>query len=208
MSESLIRAYAEVPELVSHLHLPVQSGSDAVLRRMKRGHRAADYLGLVARLREARPDLSLSSDFIVGFPGETEADFRATMRLVEQVRFDSSFSFLYSPRPGTPAVDLPDDVPLAAKKSRLQALQARIAGYAAEYAASRVGTVQPVLVEGPSRRDPLALSGRAPDNRVVNFPGDPRLVGRMVDVEITEALPNSLRGRRVAAPAREAPVAP
>ncbi|MDZ7751536.1 MAG: tRNA (N6-isopentenyl adenosine(37)-C2)-methylthiotransferase MiaB [Gammaproteobacteria bacterium] len=197
MNDALIAAYAEVPELVSHLHLPVQSGSDRILREMKRGHTVAQYLDTIRRLRAARPDLSLSSDFIVGFPGETAADFEATMDLIEEVRFDHSFSFVYSARPGTPAAALADDVPMAEKKARLARLQRRIGEFTQGYSAAMVGTVQPVLVEGPSRKDPLMLAGRTPNNRVVNFAGDLRQRGRFVDVLITEALPNSLRGRRV-----------
>ncbi len=197
MNDALIEAYAEVPELVSHLHLPVQSGSDRLLKEMKRGHTVAQYLDTIRRLRAARPDLSLSSDFIIGFPGETAADFEATMDLIEEVRFDHSFSFVYSARPGTPAAGLADDVPMAEKKARLARLQRRIGGFAQGYSAAMVGTVQPVLVEGPSRKDPLMLAGRTPNNRVVNFAGDLRQRGRFVDVLITEALPNSLRGRRV-----------
>ncbi len=197
MNDALIEAYAEVPELVSHLHLPVQSGSDRLLKEMKRGHTVAQYLETIRRLRAARPDLSLSSDFIVGFPGETAADFEATMALIEEVRFDHSFSFVYSARPGTPAAALADDVPMAEKKARLARLQRRIGEFAQGYSGAMVGTVQPVLVEGPSRKDPLMISGRTPNNRVVNFAGDLRQRGRFVDVLITEALPNSLRGRRV-----------
>ena len=194
MSDSLIAAYAEVPELVGHLHLPVQTGSDRILMQMKRGHTALEYKARVRALREVRPDLSLSSDFIVGFPGETEADFRATMELIESVGFDHSFSFVYSARPGTPAAALPDDVPLAEKKRRLAILQARIGEMAAAISAGMVGSVQRVLVERPSRRDPAQMSGRTENNRVVNFDGHPRLIGEFVDVRITQALPNSLQG--------------
>ncbi len=195
MNDSLIQAFAEVPELVSHLHLPVQSGSDRILALMKRNHRVDDYRAIVDRLRAARPDLSLSSDFIVGFPGETEADFEATMALIDEIRFDHSFSFVYSPRPGTPAAALPDDVPLAEKKHRLARLQARIGELAAGYSQAMVGSVQRVLVEGPARKDPRQLAGRTANNRVVNFDGPADLQGRFVDVLVTEALPNSLRGR-------------
>jgi tRNA-2-methylthio-N6-dimethylallyladenosine synthase len=191
----LIRAHAEVPELVSHLHLPVQSGSDRILELMKRSYRSADYIETVAQLRNARPNLSLSSDFIVGFPGETERDFDATMDLIDTVRFDASFSFIYSPRPGTPAAELPDPVPLAAKKRRLSILQARIAQLAGEVSRSMVGSTQRVLVEGLSKKDLTELRGRTENMRVVNFPGDISLRGRFVDIEITGALPNSLRGR-------------
>ncbi|MFP3872975.1 MAG: tRNA (N6-isopentenyl adenosine(37)-C2)-methylthiotransferase MiaB [Thiohalophilus sp.] len=194
MNESLFQAYAEVPELVSHLHLPVQSGSDRVLALMKRKHTAMEYKATIRRLRELRPDISLSSDFIVGFPGETDADFEATMDLIAEIGFDHSFSFVYSARPGTPAASLPDDVPLEVKKQRLAILQARINQQAAEISRNMVGTVQQILVSGPSRKDPGQLAGRTANNRVVNFKGSPELVGDFVDVSITEALPNSLRG--------------
>ncbi|MDX5332447.1 MAG: tRNA (N6-isopentenyl adenosine(37)-C2)-methylthiotransferase MiaB [Gammaproteobacteria bacterium] len=197
-SDSLIQAFAEVPQLVSHLHLPVQSGSDRILAAMKRGHTALEYKQKIRRLREARPGISLSSDFIVGFPGETDADFEATMKLIEDIGFDTSFSFIYSRRPGTPASSLPDDVPLEAKKARLARLQARILEMAEAISQSMVGTVQSVLVERPSRKDPKQLAGRTENNRVVNFDGHERLIGRFVDVRITEALPNSLRGEVVA----------
>ncbi len=195
MSDRLIEVYGEVPELVSHLHLPVQSGSDRILALMKRGHTALEYKQKVRRLREMRPDLSLSSDFIVGFPGETEEDFEATLALIEEIGFDHSFSFIYSPRPGTPAASLPDDVPLEVKKGRLARLQARINEMAMEISRAMIGSVQPVLVERPSRKNPAQLAGRTANNRVVNFDGPRELIGRMVEVRITEALPNSLRGR-------------
>jgi tRNA-2-methylthio-N6-dimethylallyladenosine synthase len=198
-SDSLIQAYAEVPQLVSFLHLPVQSGSDRILAMMKRGHTAADYRGKIARLRQARADVSLSSDFIVGFPGETDADFRATMDLIDDLAFDHSYSFIYSPRPGTPAAAMPDDVPLELKQERLQILQSRINELARGYSQAMVGTQQRVLVTGPSKKDPAFMSGRTENNRVVNFPAGPELVGRFVDVHISEALPNSLRGHLVAA---------
>jgi tRNA-2-methylthio-N6-dimethylallyladenosine synthase len=197
LSDSLIQAYADVPELVGHLHLPVQTGADRILVQMKRGHTALEYKAKVRALREVRPNLSLSSDFIIGFPGETEADFQATMDLIETIGFDHSFSFVYSARPGTPAADLPDDVPLAVKKQRLAILQARISEMAAAISAEMVGTVQRVLVERPSRKDVNEMSGRTENNRVVNFPGQPRLIGSFVDVRITEAYPNSLRGEVV-----------
>ena len=193
VNDSLIQAHAEIPELVGHLHLPVQSGSDRVLARMKRQHTALEYRSIVRRLREARPDLHLSSDFIVGFPGETEAEFEATMELIRSVGFDHSFSFVYSPRPGTPATDLPDDVPLAVKKERLNILQAEIRRQAEALSQAMVGTRQSILVEGHSKRGE-ELAGRTENNRVVNFPGDPGLIGGFVDVTITDALPNSLRG--------------
>ena len=197
LSDSLIQAYAEVPELVSHLHLPVQTGADRILVQMKRGHTALEYKAKVRALREIRPSLSLSSDFIIGFPGETEADFQATMQLIEDLGFDHSFSFVYSARPGTPAADLPDNVPLAVKKQRLATLQARISEMTAIISAGMVGTVQRVLVERPSRKNANEMSGRTENNRVVNFPGAPRLIGEFVDVRITEAMPNSLRGEVV-----------
>ncbi len=198
MSDSLIQAYAEVPELVGHLHLPVQSGSDRVLAMMKRNHTALEYSSIIRRLREARPGISLSSDFIIGFPGETDADFEQTMALVERIGFDHSFSFVYSQRPGTPAASLPDDVPMAVKKQRLARLQARITEMAADISASMVGSIQRVLVEKPSRKRADQLSGRTENNRVVNFDAAPDLVGQFVDIRITEALPNSLRGELVA----------
>jgi tRNA-2-methylthio-N6-dimethylallyladenosine synthase len=197
LTDSLIDVYGEVPELVSHLHLPVQSGSDRILAMMKRGHTALEYKARVRRLREVRPDISLSSDFIIGFPGETDADFEATMDLIADVGFDHSFSFIYSPRPGTPAASFPDDVPISVKKERLSILQARISQMANEISQKIVGTMQRILVEGPSRKDPRRLSGRTENNRVVNFDGDPALIGQFVPVHIEEALPNSLRGRLV-----------
>jgi tRNA-2-methylthio-N6-dimethylallyladenosine synthase len=198
MNDSLINAYAEVPALVGHLHLPVQSGSDRILALMKRNHTALEYKSVIRRLREARPGISISSDFIVGFPGETDADFEDTMALIESVGFDHSFSFIYSQRPGTPAAALPDDVPVEVKKSRLARLQARINEMAADISRAMVGRTERVLVEKPSRKRPEQLSGRTENNRVVNFDADAALIGRFVEVEITEALPNSLRGRLVA----------
>jgi tRNA-2-methylthio-N6-dimethylallyladenosine synthase len=199
-SERLIDAFAEVPELVSHLHLPVQSGSDRILAQMKRGHSAYDYKAKIRRLREARPDISLSSDFIVGFPGETDEDFERTMELIEEVGFDHSFSFIFSVRPGTPAAELPDDIPLATKQARLERLQHRINDMAQQISRRMVGTVQRVLVERPSRKDPGQLAGRTENNRVVNFDGAAELIGRFVELRITEALPNSLRGELVDPP--------
>ncbi len=196
-SDALIEAFAEVPELVSFLHLPVQSGSDRVLAQMKRGHSALEYKSKIRRLRQARPGISISSDFIVGFPGETDADFEATMKLVEDVGFDQSFSFVYSARPGTPAASLPDDVSMKTKKARLQRLQDRINASARAISESMVGTVQTILVERRSRRDDGEVAGRTENNRVVNFAGGERLIGHFVDVRITEALPNSLRGEFV-----------
>jgi tRNA-2-methylthio-N6-dimethylallyladenosine synthase len=193
-TQRLIDAYAKVPQLVSHLHLPVQSGSDRILAAMKRGYTALEYRSIVRRLRAVRPDLSLSSDFIVGFPGEGEADFAATLALVEELQFDHSFSFVYSKRPGTPAANLPDDTPREVKLERLQRLQSRIEAQARAFSECLVGSVQRVLAEGVSKKDPGELSGRTPCNRVVNFRGRPRLIGAFVDVVITAALPHSLRG--------------
>lgn len=193
-SDSLIQVYGEVPELVSHLHLPVQSGSDRVLAMMKRGHMAVEYKSKIRRLREVRPDISLSSDFIIGFPGETDADFDATMKLIEDVGFDHSFSFIYSARPGTPASSMPDDVAADVKKIRLKRLQDRISEMAAEISQSMVGTVQTVLVEREARRGEGLIAGRTENNRVVNFEGDAKLIGHFVDVRIVEARPNSLFG--------------
>jgi len=194
MNDSLINVYAEVPELVSHLHLPVQSGSDRVLAAMKRNHTAQDYIEIIERLRAVRPDLSMSSDFIIGFPGETDAEFEETMALIEKIGFDQSFSFIYSPRPGTLAADMEDNVSHVDKKARLKRLQARINEMATDISEAMVGTVQRVLVTGASRKDDKEMSGRTENNRVVNFPGDESLIGQFVDVTITEALPNSLRG--------------
>ena len=197
MTQRVVDAYARLPKLVSHLHLPVQAGSDRVLAAMKRGYTVLEYKSLVRRLRAARPDISLSSDFIVGFPGETEADFEATMKLIEELGFDTSFSFVYSSRPGTPAADLPDDTPQDVKLARLARLQKRIEAHAATISAGMVGSVQRILVEGPSKKDPNELAGRTDNNRVVNFAGNPRLVGHFVDVKIVSALPHSLRGEIV-----------
>ncbi|GLS15451.1 tRNA (N6-isopentenyl adenosine(37)-C2)-methylthiotransferase MiaB [Hydrogenophaga electricum] len=197
----LIEAYAKVPKLVSHLHLPVQHGSDRILMAMKRGYTAMEYKSTIRKLRAIRPDIAMSSDFIVGFPGETEEDFQKMMKLITDVGYDSSFSFIFSPRPGTPAANLPDDTPHAVKLQRLQHLQATIEENVRRISASREGTVQRILVEGPSRRpgkDGAAeLMGRTECNRIVNFDGGPngaRLVGQMIDVKITQALPHSLRG--------------
>ena len=206
-SDSLIEAYGEIPKLVSHLHLPVQSGSNRILAQMKRGHTREDYIAKIDRLRDVRPDISLSSDFIVGYPGETEADFDATMDLIETLGFDHSYSFIYSPRPGTPAAELADDVSAAEKKARLARLQQRINAMAADISRGMVNSVQRVLVEGASKRDGRELSGRTDNNRVVNFPGDPRLIGQFVDVHITEAMPNSLRGRWMPAGAADSSLA-
>jgi tRNA-2-methylthio-N6-dimethylallyladenosine synthase len=196
-TDSLIDAYAEIPALVDHLHLPVQSGSDRILKMMKRGHTRAEYIEKIRKLRQVRPGIYLSSDFIIGFPGETEQDFEDTLALVDEIGFDLSFSFIYSPRPGTPAAELPDDVPMEVKKLRLERFQNRIDENAARFAENMVNTVQTVLVEGKSKKNPLHMQGRTENNRVVNFAAHPRLAGQFVDVLITEALPNSLRGRIV-----------
>jgi tRNA-2-methylthio-N6-dimethylallyladenosine synthase len=198
----LVEAYARLPKLVDHLHLPVQHGSDRILAAMKRGYTVLQYKSTIRALRNLRPGISLSSDFIVGFPGETADDFVRLIALVEEVGFDASFSFVYSPRPGTPAASLPDDMPREVKLERLQRLQAVLEANVRGISASRVGTVQRILVEGPSRKDPRELMGRTECNRIVNFdaglaPG--RLVGRMIDVRVTRALPHSLRGEVVAA---------
>ena len=193
-TQRLIDAYASVPQLVSHVHLPVQSGSDRVLMAMKRGYTALEYKSIVRRLRTVRPDVSIASDFIVGFPGETEDDFDATLRLAAEVGFDGSFSFVYSRRPGTPAASLEDDTPQEVKLDRLQRLQKQLDGQAQRISRSMIGTVQRVLVEGPARKNAQELSGRTQNNRVVNFAGPARLMGRLVDVTITAALPHSLRG--------------
>jgi tRNA-2-methylthio-N6-dimethylallyladenosine synthase len=192
-TQRLIDAYARVPQLVNHLHLPVQHGSDRILMAMKRGYTAMEYKSTIRKLRAVRPDICLSSDFIVGFPGETEDDFGKMMKLINDVGFDNSFSFVFSPRPGTPAAALHDDTPQAVKLKRLQHLQGVIEDNAKRISASRVGTVQRLLVEGPSRKDANELMGRTECNRIVNFKGERRLVGQMVDVTITEAYPHSLR---------------
>lgn len=194
-SDSLVEAYRDVPQLANYLHLPVQSGSDRILAAMKRGYTALEFKQKLRRLREVRPDISISSDFIVGFPGETDADFEKTMKLIEDVGFDQSFSFIYSRRPGTPAADLPDDVSDQVKHARLSRLQAAINANAARISQAMVGSVQRVLVEGPSRRSAEELTGKTENMRSVNFPAPPRLVGRFVDVVITAAMSNSLRGR-------------
>ncbi|MEO6263474.1 MAG: tRNA (N6-isopentenyl adenosine(37)-C2)-methylthiotransferase MiaB [Luteimonas sp.] len=194
-SDSLVEAYRDVPQLAHYLHLPVQSGSDRVLAAMKRGYTALEFKQKLRKLRAVRPDISISSDFIVGFPGETDADFDKTMKLIEDVGFDQSFSFIYSRRPGTPAADLQDDTPDAVKRARLERLQAHINAYSAKISEAMVGSVQSVLVEGPSRKNPADLTGKTENMRSVNFLGDPRLVGQFVDVVITQAMSNSLRGR-------------
>lgn len=194
MTQRVFDAYAKLPKLVSHLHLPVQSGSDRVLAAMKRGYTVLEYKSVVRKLRAARPDLSLSTDFIVGFPGETEADFEATMKLIEELGFDASFSFVYSPRPGTPAAEMADDTPQEVKLARLARLQKRIDEMASAISQSMVGSVQRVLVEGPSKKDPWELAARTDNNRIVNFKGNPRQIGHFINVRITSALPHSLRG--------------
>ena len=194
-SDALIEVYREIPELVDHLHLPVQSGSDRILALMKRNHTALEYKAKLRKLRRIRPEISYSSDFIIGFPGETDADFEATMNLIADIGYDASFSFIYSPRPGTPAADLPDDVPMAVKKERLRLLQQRINQQAQDISRKMVGSTQRILVDGFSKKDPGQLKGRTENNRVVNFACDDiDLIGEFVDVEILEALPNSLRG--------------
>ena len=197
MTARIIDCYRKLPKLVSHLHLPVQAGSDRVLAAMKRGYTALEFKSLARKLKQARPDLCLSSDFIVGFPGETEDDFEKTMKLIDEVGFDASFSFIYSQRPGTPAAELDDDVPEDVKVRRLMRLQARIEELASEVNRAMVGTVQRVLVEGPSKKDPNELAGRTDNNRIVNFAGNPRLIHTFAEVRVTEALPHSLRGEIV-----------
>ena len=194
-SDSLIECYREVPALVNHLHLPVQSGSDRILMAMKRGHTAIEYKSKIRALRAIRPDISLSSDFIIGFPGETEQDFAATMKLIDEVGFDNSFSFIYSARPGTPAAELADDTPEDVKKKRLHILQSRISQQAQAISRRMVGSKQRILVTGVSKKDPGQLAGRTENNRVVNFSClDHDLIGNFATVEVIEALPNSLRG--------------
>ena len=196
-SDDLIDVYAEVPKLVSFLHLPVQSGSDRILTLMKRGHTALEYKSKIRRLKEKRPDIQISSDFIIGFPGETDADFQATMDLIEQIRFDQSFSFIYSARPGTPAEAMPDDVPLQVKKERLQILQDKIKSFALEYSQAMIGSSQKILVESHAKKNDKEYSGKTENNRWVNFQSGRNLIGQMVEVKITEAFPNSLRGELI-----------
>ena len=200
MTNSIINAFAEIPELVSHLHLPIQSGSDRILALMKRNHLALEYKSIIGRVRAHRSNLSLSGDFIIGFPGETDADFEATLKLVEELQYDRSFSFIYSPRPGTPAASLPDDAPMEVKKQRLYALQELLNKQTQAFSEAMVGTVQRVLVERLSRKSDNQLAGRTENNRVVNFVGEIDQIGTFVDVEIHEALPNSLRGSIVGEP--------
>jgi tRNA-2-methylthio-N6-dimethylallyladenosine synthase len=196
-TDELIEAFAEIPQLVNHLHLPVQSGSNSILQKMKRGHVVEDYKTIIRKLREVRPDICLSSDFIIGFPGETDEEFEETMRFIDEIGFDLSFSFIYSARPGTPAAEFEDNVPLEIKKARLERFQNRINEMSNEIAQKMIGTTQTVLVEGQSKKNPLQMQGRTENNRVVNFIGHPRLTGQFVDVFITESLPNSLRGRMI-----------
>jgi tRNA-2-methylthio-N6-dimethylallyladenosine synthase len=196
-TQRLIDAHAELPALAPHVHLPVQSGSDRVLAAMKRGYTVLEYRSIVRRLRKARPDVSLTADFIVGFPGETEADFAATLALAADLAFDGSFSFVYSPRPGTPAAELPDATPREAKLERLQRLQAQLDAQARAVSEAMVGRTERVLVEGPSRKDPRELAARTANNRVANFAGDAGLVGQFLDLRITAALSHSLRGERL-----------
>jgi tRNA-2-methylthio-N6-dimethylallyladenosine synthase len=197
MTQRLIDVYATMPKLVSHLHLPVQAGSDRILAAMKRGYTVLEYKSVIRKLRVARPDLSLSSDFIVGFPGETVEDFEKTMQLIEEIGFDTSFSFLFSPRPGTPAAEMTDDTPQEVKSQRLSRLQKRIEEQAFLISQAMVGSVQRVLVEGRAKKDAHELAGRTANNRVVNFKGSERQIGRFIDVTITAALPHSLRGEVV-----------
>jgi len=196
-SESLIQAYEDIPELVDHLHLPVQSGSNSVLARMKRGHEIDMYIEKLARLKKIRPNMSFSSDFIIGFPQETDEEFEETIKLIEKIGFDFSFSFIFSARPGTPAADMADDIDMSVKKQRLERLQKIITQQTADISNNMVGTVQRLLVEGESKKNSLQMTGRTENNRVVNFAGPVRLAGQFVDVLITEALPYSLRGRMV-----------
>ncbi|OEF26266.1 tRNA (N6-isopentenyl adenosine(37)-C2)-methylthiotransferase MiaB [Vibrio rumoiensis] len=196
-TDDIIAVYEDTPELVSFLHLPVQSGSDRILTMMKRPHTAIEYKSIIRKLRKARPDIQISSDFIIGFPGESKQDFADTMKLIKDVDFDMSFSFIYSPRPGTPAADYPCDTPESEKKERLYELQQQINSQAMRYSRLMLGTEQRILVEGPSKKDLMQLSGRTENSRVVNFEGSPDLIGQFVDVEITEVLPNSLRGKLI-----------
>nr|WP_136249717.1 tRNA (N6-isopentenyl adenosine(37)-C2)-methylthiotransferase MiaB [Ningiella ruwaisensis] len=193
-TDDIIEAYKHIPELVDHLHLPVQSGSDRILNLMKRGHTAIEYKSTIRKLKKVRPNLSMSSDFIIGFPGETQEDFEATMDLINHVGYDLSFSFIYSARPGTPAADIVDDVSEEEKKQRLHILQQRINQNAQQIARNMLGTVQRILVEGPSKKDPNELTGRTENNRVVNFKGSADMIGEFVDIEVTEVFSNSLRG--------------
>ncbi|MBA6223943.1 MULTISPECIES: tRNA (N6-isopentenyl adenosine(37)-C2)-methylthiotransferase MiaB [unclassified Colwellia] len=196
-TDDIIDVYADVPELVSHLHLPVQSGSDRILTQMKRGHTALEYKSQIRKLKKVRPDICMSSDFIIGFPGETDADFEATMNLIKAVDFDLSFSFIYSARPGTPAADMVDDISDETKKQRLQILQDRISQQALQIARHMLDTEQRILVEGPSKKNPMELRGRTENNRIVNFVAPHTVIGQFVDVKITDVYANSLRGELV-----------
>ena len=196
-TDDIIEVYRDTPELVSFLHLPVQSGSDRILTMMKRGHTALEYKSIIRKLKAVRPNIQISSDFIVGFPGETKEDFEQTMNLIAQVNFDMSFSFIYSARPGTPAADYPDDVTEDEKKQRLYLLQQRINNQAAQFSRAMLGTEQRVLVEGPSKKDIMELTGRTETNRIVNFQGTPEMIGKFVDIKITDVFTNSLRGEVV-----------
>ena len=196
-TDDIIEVYRDTPEIVSFLHLPVQSGSDRVLTMMKRGHTALEYKSIIRKLKAVRPNIQISSDFIVGFPGETNEDFEQTMNLIAQVNFDMSFSFIYSARPGTPAADYPDDVTEVEKKQRLYLLQQRINNQAAQFSRAMLGTEQRVLVEGPSKKDIMELTGRTETNRIVNFQGTPEMIGKFVDIKITDVFTNSLRGEVV-----------
>ncbi|TNH00027.1 tRNA (N6-isopentenyl adenosine(37)-C2)-methylthiotransferase MiaB [Testudinibacter sp. TR-2022] len=193
-SDDIVEVYRDTPELVSFLHLPVQSGSDRVLTMMKRNHTALEYKSIIRKLRKVRPEIQISSDFIIGFPGETQEDFQQTMDLIAQVNFDMSFSFIYSARPGTPAADMPDDVSEEEKKERLYLLQQRITQQAMQFSRKMLGTEQRVLVEGPSKKDVMELTGRTETNRIVNFAGTPEMIGKFVDIKITDVWTNSLRG--------------
>ncbi|WGE88830.1 tRNA (N6-isopentenyl adenosine(37)-C2)-methylthiotransferase MiaB [Actinobacillus arthritidis] len=193
-TDDIIEVYRDTPELVSFLHLPIQSGADRVLTMMKRNHTALEYKAIIRKLREVRPNIQISSDFIVGFPGETAEDFEQTMKVIEQVNFDMSFSFIYSARPGTPAADLPDDISEEEKKERLARLQQRINHQAMQFSRAMLGTEQRVLVEGPSKKDIMELTGRTENNRIVNFQGTPDMIGKFVDIKITDVYTNSLRG--------------
>jgi len=197
MTQRLIDVYASTPKLVSHLHLPVQSGSDRVLAAMKRGHTVLEYKSIIRRVRAVRPDICITSDFIVGFPGETEQDFEATMKLIDEIGFDNSFSYLYSPRPGTPAAEMRDDTPQEVKAARLKRLQDRIAEQEDGVAQAMLGSTQRVLVEGISKKDVLELAGRTDNNRVVNFIGSAGMIGRFADVKITQVVRHTLRGELV-----------
>ena len=196
-TDDIIEVYLDTPELVSFLHLPIQSGADRILTMMKRNHTALEYKAIIRKLREVRPNIQISSDFIVGFPGETAEDFEQTMKVIEQVNFDMSFSFIYSARPGTPAADIPDDVSEDEKKERLARLQQRINHQAMQFSRAMLGTEQRILVEGPSKKDIMELTGRTETNRVVNFVGTPDMIGKFVDVKITDVYTNSLRGEVV-----------